>query len=178
MLELLELRGEIAVAGRRGSQRLWDLSPRVWPETDRIALRDAEAELKERRLRALGVRLTKDGWLAHPDADDGPVPDRATLLSPFDQLVHDRRRTEALFDFHYRLEMYVPSAQRRYGYYVLPLLVGDHVAGRAEPRFDRKTKVLHLLGAWGDTGRLGETLAQLASWLGAVDVAGVSRSAR
>ena len=173
MLELLELRGEVAVVGRSGSQRLWDLAARARPEEDKITLRDADRELAERRRRALGVTRVKDEWLAHPDASDAPVPDRVALLSPFDQLVHDRRRTEALFDFHYRLEMYVPPAQRRYGYYVLPFLVGDRIVGRAEPRFDRNAKVLRLLGAWGDTSRLGEALASLATWLGADDVAAV-----
>jgi uncharacterized protein YcaQ len=95
------------------------------------------------------------------------VPDRATLLSPFDRLVHDRDRAEALFGFHYRLEMYVPPAKREYGYYVLPLLVGDRLVGRAEPRFARKTRKLELLGAWGDTSRLDEALDELAHFLGA-----------
>jgi uncharacterized protein YcaQ len=95
------------------------------------------------------------------------VPDRTVLLSPFDRLVHDRARAEALFGFFYRLEMYVPKDKREYGYYVLPLLVGDQLAGRAEPRFDRKTGMLELLGAWGDTSRLDEALAPLADWLGA-----------
>jgi len=89
------------------------------------------------------------------------------LLSPFDRLIHDRKRAEALFDFYYRLEMYVPKAKREYGYYVLPLLVGDRVVGRAEPRFDRKAGTLELLGAWGDTSRLDEALEPLARWLGA-----------
>jgi uncharacterized protein len=104
-------------------------------------------------------------WHAHPDVPDDPVPDRVTLLSPFDQLIHNRNRTEALFDFFYRLEMYVPKAKREYGYYVLPLLVGDRIVGRAEPRFDRKTGELELLGAWGDTSRLDEALADLGAWL-------------
>ena len=95
------------------------------------------------------------------------MPDRAVLLSPFDRLVHDRARAEALFGFFYRLEMYVPKEKREYGYYVLPLLVGDRLAGRAEPRFDRKRGAMELLGAWGDTSRLDEALAPLTEWLGA-----------
>src|SRR5204862_5524875 len=80
-------------------------------------------------------------------------------------LVHDRERAEALFGFRYRLEMYVPPAKREYGYYVLPILVGDGLVGRVEPRFDRKTGKLEVLGAWGDTSRLGEALASLAAFL-------------
>jgi hypothetical protein len=82
-------------------------------------------------------------------------------------LIHDRDRAEALFDFRYRLEMYVPKAKREYGYYVLPILVGDRIVGRIEPRFDRKTKTLEVLGAWGDASRADEALASLAEWLGA-----------
>ena len=167
MLTSLHLYGEITVVGRRGSERLWDLASRWWPETETVSIRDAERIRAERRLRAQGVRLVKGVWEAHPEAVDGPVPDRAVLLSPFDRLVYDRARAEALWDFRYRLEMFVPKAKREYGYYVLPLLVGDQVVGRAEPRFDRKTGTLELLGAWGDTSRLDEALADLAGWLGA-----------
>ncbi len=170
MLELLHLRGEVAVVGRRGGQRLWDLAERWWPESETVPLRDAERALAERRFRARGVRRTLNGWEAHPEAPDGPIPDRVTLLSPFDQLIHDRDRTEALFDFHYRLEMYVPPAKREYGYYVLPILVGDRLVGRAEPRFDRKTRVLSVLGSWGDTSRLTEALTELGAFLGAEEI--------
>ncbi|HEU5213770.1 MAG TPA: crosslink repair DNA glycosylase YcaQ family protein [Gaiellaceae bacterium] len=167
MLEALESYGEVAVAGRRTGQRLWDLADRVWPATETVPLKAAQRALAERRYRALGVRREHGKWRAHPDAVDGPVPDRATLLSPFDRLVQNRDRAEALWGFRYRLEMYVPAANREYGYYVLPLLVGDNVAGRAEPRLDRRTNTLHLLGAWGDTSRLDDALDALAAFLGA-----------
>jgi uncharacterized protein YcaQ len=172
LLELLLLRGELAIVGRRNGQRLWDLAERWYPETETVPLRVAERRLAEQRFRALGVRLERGRWLAHPGAADGPVPDRATLLSPFDRLVHDRARAEALFGFRYRLEMYVPRGKREYGYYVLPLLVGDRLVGRAEPRFDRRTKTLQLLGAWGDTSRLDEALDELARFLGAARIEG------
>ena len=165
MLEILTMRGEIGVAGRVGKQRLWDLGTRVFPETEKLTWREAERELAARRFRALGVRFEKGEWVAHPDVSDEPVPDRATLLSPFDRLIHDRARAEALWDFYYRLEMYVPKPKREYGYYVLPLLAGDRLVGRAEPRFDRKTGTLELLGAWGDTSRLDEALEPLERWL-------------
>ena len=165
MLEILTMRGEIGVAGRVGKQRLWDLGTRVFPETEKLTWREAERELDARRFRALGVRFERGEWVAHPDVSDEPVPDRATLLSPFDRLIHDRARAEALWDFCYRLEMYVPKPKREYGYYVLPLLAGDRLVGRAEPRFDRKTGTLELLGAWGDTSRLDEALEPLERWL-------------
>jgi uncharacterized protein len=168
MLDILAARGEIAVAGRNGKQRVWDLPERVFPESETLPWREAERELERRKQRALGVWRARNGeWHAHPEVSDEPVPDRAVLLSPFDRLVHDRARAEALFDFFYRLEMYVPKEKREYGYYVLPLLVGDRLAGRAEPRFDRKAGTLELLGAWGDTSRLDEALAPLTEWLGA-----------
>jgi uncharacterized protein len=167
MFDILAARGEIAVAGRVGKLRLWDLGERVYGDGEVLPWREAERELARRKQRRLGVWLERGEWVAHDDVSDEPVPDRAVLLSPFDRLIHDRQRAEALFGFRYRLEMYVPKAKREYGYYVLPLLVGDRIVGRAEPRFDRKTGTLELLGAWGDTSRLDEALDELAGWLGA-----------
>jgi uncharacterized protein YcaQ len=167
MLEMLAVRGEVAVVGRQGKQRIWDLAERWYPETDRVSLAEAKRHLEERRQRRLGAWLVRGKWHVHPDADDSPVPDRVTLLTPFDRLIHDRARTEALWDFYYRIEIYVPAAKREYGYYVLPLLVGDRIVGRAEPVFDRKEGTLRLAGAWGDTSRLDEALDDLAAWLGA-----------
>lgn len=171
MLEILAARGEVAVVGRRGKQRLFDLAERWYPETETVPLRQAEQRLAEKRFRALGARLDKGEWLAHPDAADGPVRARVTFLSPFDRLIHDRDRTEALFGFFYRLEMFVPKAKREYGYYVLPILHGDRLVGRIEPVFDRKTRTLTVNGLWWEDGaarvELDEPLADLARFLGA-----------
>ena len=178
LLEILHGRGVVAIVGRRNGQRLWDLAERWYPETEKVSLREADRQFAEKRFRALGVRLTQKGWEAHPDATDGPVPDRAAFLSPFDRLIHDRDRAEALFDFRYRLEMYVPKAKREYGYYVLPVLVGDRLVGRIEPRFDRKTKTLEVLGVWGDASRTEEALASLAAFLGAEQTESRSKIAK
>jgi uncharacterized protein YcaQ len=178
MLTSLHLRGEVAVAGRFGGQRLWDRSERVLPATDVLPLREAELAVEERRFRALGVRLTRDGWAVHPDATDGAIPDRVTFLSPFDRLIHDRDRAEALFGFFYRLEMFVPKAKREYGYYVLPILRGTELIGRIEPVFDRRTRVLAVKGAWAERSApadagpsIRSALDDLATWLGAESVA-------
>jgi len=176
MLEILHVNGYVAVAGRQGKQRVWDRADRWYPETETVSARDAERIFEEQRFRALGVRREQAGWVAHPDATDGPVPERAVLLSPFDRLIHDRDRAEALWDFRYRLEMYVPQKKREYGYYVLPLLVGDRIVGRAEPRYDRKTGTLELLGAWGDTSRLDEAMAGLRDYLDARAAASTART--
>ncbi len=177
MLTSLHLRGEVAVAGRVAGQRLWDLSERVLPESGTLPTRKAERLHREHRFRALGVRLGADGWEAHPDAVDGDVPDRVTFLSPFDRLIHDRDRAEALFGFHYRLEMFVPKAKRVYGYYVLPILRGTAIIGRIEPVFDRTRDVLRVEGVWAEPGApadsgagIREAVDRLAGWLRAESV--------
>jgi uncharacterized protein YcaQ len=177
MLELLQRRGRIAVAGRQGRQRLWDLAERWYPETETIPLREAKRLLDEKRFRALGVRLERGRLVAHPETFDGRVPKRITFLSPFDRLVHDRDRAEALWDFFYRLEMYVPKAKREYGYYVLPILRGDRIIGRIEPVMDRKASVLRVEGVFAEEGapasagpEIARAVRRLGRWLGAVDI--------
>jgi uncharacterized protein YcaQ len=117
------------------------------------------------------VRLERGRLVAHPEAEDGRIPGRVTFLSPFDRLVHDRDRAEALWGFRYRLEMYVPAAKREYGYYVLPILAGDRLVGRIEPVFDRREKVLRVKGVWWEPGEqpvdLEEPLASLGEFVGA-----------
>ena len=177
MLDSLHLYGEVTVVGRRGGHRLWDLSKRWWPETETVSIRDAERIRAQRRFRSLGVRLVKGDWEAHPEARDGPVPDRAVLLSPFDRLVYDRARAEALWNFRYRLEMFVPRAKREYGYYVLPLLHGSELIGRVDATFERAGAALRVDAVWAERGApadagpdVSAALHELAAWLGAADV--------
>ena len=178
MLELLHTRGRIAVAGRLKGQRLWDLAERVYPPTETVPLPEARRILEEKRFRAQGVTLARTSLVAHPDAEDGRVPGtRVTFLSPFDGLVKNRDRAEALWDFFYRLEMYVPKAKREYGYYVLPILRGDRLIGRIEPALDRKTGVLHVHGVFAEPrapASAGSGIAaatrRLAKWLGAGEI--------
>jgi uncharacterized protein len=121
------------------------------------------------------------GWQGPTYADPGAVVPRRvqvqTVLSPFDPLVFHRPRAERLFDFHYRIEIYVPAEARRYGYYVLPLLVDDRIVGRADCKADRRLGRLMVWGAWweepGDdhlAPRVATALRDLADWLGLDDV--------
>ena len=170
MLDILESRGDIAVAGRVGKQRLWDLADRVYPRSETLPSREAEQLTEEKRRRSLGVWKERGRWHVHPEIADDPVPNRVTVLSPFDRLVHDRDRAEFLWNFHYRLEMYVPKAKRQYGYYVLPILRGDRVVGRIDVERDKQANALRVNGVWWENGArpvsLTPALKRLARFLG------------
>jgi uncharacterized protein YcaQ len=87
-------------------------------------------------------------------------PTRTTLLSPFDNLVWNRRRDEELWHFHYRIECYTPAPKRVYGYYSLPILYRGRLVGRLDPSFDRKAKLLTVKGFhWEEGARPGEAMA-------------------
>jgi hypothetical protein len=99
------------------------------------------------------------------------------LLSPFDNLICDRARTELVWGFEYRIEIYVPKAKRRYGYYVLPILWGDRLIGRMDAAYDKKSGTFRVLSAYAEPGApaaagpdVAITVAELASFLGASSV--------
>jgi uncharacterized protein YcaQ len=102
-----------------------------------------------------------------------PPPRRShtTFLSPFDPLIRNRDRTEAFWDFHFRIEIYVPKEKRQYGYFVLPILHGDDLVGRIDPVFDRKAGVLRVNNVWWEPGKkevpLDKPLGRLAAFVGA-----------
>jgi uncharacterized protein YcaQ len=194
VLDSLWDRGDLAIAGRQGFQRLYDLTERVIPRTVLGAPEPSDGDaLRALVLRAVRARgaLTESGIAEHyrlpgrtaavrphVDAlvaegalgrlavdDGGPpvlVPDGlalgetvsrgATLLSPFDNLLWDRPFVERLFGFRHVMEIYKPPAQRIYGYYVLPLLRGDRIVGRADLKSDRKAGALRLLAFHREPG--------------------------
>jgi uncharacterized protein YcaQ len=168
MLEFLNARGEVAIAGRAGRQRLWDLAERVYPPVEVVPLAEARRIMAARRLRALGISRpevvgvggerhlegvegepaevegTEGGWVVDPTTLGRDFEGRTALLSPFDRLVHDRVRAQELFDFEYYLEMYKPAARRRWGYFALPVLHHDRLVGKVDAIADRKASRLRV----------------------------------
>jgi uncharacterized protein YcaQ len=198
MLEILTMRGEVAIAGRVGRERVWDLPERVYPADVVVpSVEEAHRIKNERRLGALGIARQKrpampgepadvgeagepavvEGttgeWRVDPTALGQDFEGRTALLSPFDRLVHDRLRTEELFDFEYTLEMYKPAAKRRWGYFALPILHHDRLVGKVDAAADRKSSVLRVQAIHEDvrftrvmTKAVQAELDDLASWLG------------
>ncbi len=197
MLEFLMARGEVAIAGRVGRERLWDVPERVYPAVDVPLVEEAERAKNERRLSALGIARAKttkvpvepwdvgdagepavvEGvkgeWRVDPRYLEGDFEGRTALLSPFDRLVHDRGRTQELFDFEYTLEMYKPAGRRRWGYFALPVLHGDRLVGKVDALADRKAGLLQVNAIHEDvkftrvmTRAVRAELEDLAAWLG------------
>jgi uncharacterized protein len=135
--------------------------------------------VEDKVLQPVAVQGWKQPAYLHSDARLPRWVRAATLVSPFDPLIWERSRTERLFDMTYRIEIYVPAAQRLYGYYVLPFLLGDRFAARVDLKADRKNGVLQIPAAWIEptadqtetAGALALELRRLAGWLGLTEVA-------
>jgi uncharacterized protein YcaQ len=178
---------------------LWDVAERVYPDEPIVPLEEAQRIRNERRLRALGIARAKTTQMPVEPADVGDAGEpamvegikgqwrvdpsylldldgfegRAALLSPFDRLAHDRKRALELFGFEYQLEMYKPAAQRRWGYFALPILHRDRLVGKLDAIADRKARVLRVNAVHEDVPFSSEVTAavrgeieNLARWLG------------
>jgi hypothetical protein len=189
LLEFLASRGTVAVAGRAGKQRLWDLAERVYPATvEAIPVEEARRIRDVNRLRALGIARPKmvgeagipveiEGtprpWRLAPNTSADDFVGRTAVLSPFDRLIHDRARAEELFGFEYGIELYKPKAKRRWGYFAMPVLHDDQLVGKVDVAADRDSAclIVHALHEdipFTQATRQGLTaeLEALAAWLG------------
>jgi uncharacterized protein YcaQ len=197
LLDSMVQRGEVAVAGRRRRERLWDLAARVYPDGAVVPAEEARRARDQRRLRALGIARARapqspvepadvgeagepaevEGvpgrWRVDPSYLGLPFRGRAALLSPFDRLVHDRRRALEIFQYDYQLEMYKPAARRRWGYFALPILHGDRLVGKLDAAADRDAGVLRVAAVHEDvpfsratTAAVRRQIDDLATWLG------------
>jgi uncharacterized protein YcaQ len=197
MLDCLVQRGEVAVAGWDGRDKLWDLAARVYPDDGELPAQEARQLRDERRLRALGIARSRgpecpvepldvgevgepavvEGvrgeWRVEPTLLGQPFAGRAALLSPFDRLLHDRKRMAEVFEFDYALEMFKPAARRRWGYYALPVLYGDRLVGKVDATAEHKEGELRVAAIHQDapftkamTQGVRRELEDLARWLG------------
>jgi uncharacterized protein YcaQ len=193
LLDFMVLRGEVAVSGRRGPDKLFDLAARVYPAADPVPAGEARRLRDARRLGSLGLARAKgqdtmvepggvgeagepavvEGvrgrWRVDPELIDAPFSPRVALLSPLDRVVYDRKRMTEIFDFDYQLEMFKPARQRRWGYYALPILVGDRLLGKLDAAADRKAGVFRVAAIHEDEplprDAVIDEIRDLADWL-------------
>lgn len=197
MLDFLMRQGVVAIAGREGRHRRWDLAERVYPpELANHSDDEAARLLAERRLKAAGIAKQKSPWTPVGDAGEPAVIEglrtkwrvdpealaslesdeggRVAFLNPYDGMLFDRPRLRDLFEFDYVLEQFKPKPQRRYGLFAHPILVGDRFVGMLEADLDRETRRLYVRAVHEFFGLEREELEMvtaeiraLGEWLGA-----------
>jgi uncharacterized protein YcaQ len=165
----------VALAARSlGVATVSDLADYFWLRVPATRPR-VEELVEDGRLSKVSVEgWSQAAYLATDAALAAPRRREASLISPFDSLIWARPRTERLFHFHYRIEIYVPGPDRTHGYYVMPLLLGDELVGRFDLKADRKNGALLVVGAFAepdkDSGPVAEAalteLHRLRQWLG------------
>lgn len=145
---------------RAALQRLIFATPgevqRFWDAADNKEVRDwcARAGLESIQVQgADGTLLPRLSLPGMATRDTAPPTSRLRILNPFDPLIRDRTRLQALFGFDYRIEIFVPAAKRKWGYYVCPLFEGDRFVGRIEVKANRRAQQLEVLGLWPEPGR-------------------------
>jgi uncharacterized protein len=139
--------------------------------------------LVEGKLQPVKVTGWAKDWLIHRDdlpllekVEQGAFQPKTALLSPFDPLICDRDRTEFLWNFFYRIEIYVPQNKRQYGYYVLPILHGDKLIGRMDMEFKKKEKILNVVSTYAEPDApavvkdIRGAVQSLGKFLGATDI--------
>jgi len=202
MLDFLSRQGLVAVVGREGRHRRWDLAERVYPaDLPEYDADEAAQLLAERKLQAAGIARAHWYWNPVGDAgeaatvegsrwkyrvdpealaaldDDGAG--RVAFLNPYDSMLFDRPRLEEVFEYKYVLEQFKPRAQRVYGYFAHPILLGDRFVGMLDAEIDRKAEVLRVNAIHEfetfdpqESEMVRAEIEDLAQWLG-VAIVGV-----
>jgi uncharacterized protein YcaQ len=196
MLDFLQRQGEVAVVGREGRSRRWDLAERVYPQDlPEYEFDEAERMLNERRLQAAGIAKQKSPWTPVGEAGEPAVIEgsgrkyrvdpeaiaaleedeggRVAFLSPYDGMLFDRPRLRELFEFDYVLEQFKPKPQRKYGFFAHPILMGDRFVGMLDAEVNREREVLAVTAVHEflpfeleEDEMVRAEIADLGEWLG------------
>lgn len=196
MLDFLARQGEVAIVGRKGRHRIWDLAERVYPQNlPEYTEEEAARMLDERRLQAAGIAKQKSPWTRVGEAGESATVEglrgtwrvdpqalasldedtdgRVAILNPYDGMLFDRPRLRDIFDFEYVLEQFKPKSQRKYGFFAHPILIGDVFMGMLDAEVDHENEVLRVSAVHElmpfepeEDEMVRAEIADLGEWLG------------